>query len=68
MTSGNEYFLDLQTTLIDKFIWLHHYYLKVFDELAQLINKHIPEKRKIIYLTGETPQDCPLFGSDVLHH
>src|SRR5690348_4681337 len=44
LTSGNEYFLDFTSNLINKSVILHHYYLKQVDDVIKIINDNLPKK------------------------
>ena len=60
ITSGNEYSLTFKNSSTSKSISLHDYYLKPIEDIIELVNKNLPEKYKIKYLTKETKQDCEL--------
>lgn len=60
ITSGNEYFLTFENRTTKRRVSLHHYYLKQFDDIVQIINANLPRKYRCQYLTKDTKQDCQL--------
>ncbi|PZE15633.1 hypothetical protein DNU06_17070 [Putridiphycobacter roseus] len=58
ITSGNEYFVSIKTKKGVKSIHLHHYYLKQVEDLIAEINKLLPEKYAVRYLSEATEQNC----------
>jgi len=59
-TSGNEYFISTTIDTVNKKISLHHYYDKQIERLINELNKNIPDKCKLDYLTEDTKQDCKM--------
>ncbi|MES2332850.1 MAG: hypothetical protein V4539_24790 [Bacteroidota bacterium] len=60
ITSGDEYTLTFETKRSSKSIRLHHYYLKRIEDIIALINKSLPKKFKIYYVSREAEQDCDI--------
>ncbi len=57
-TSGNEYFINIEDKINEKEIHLHHFYNPKIAELITELNKHIPKKLKLEYVSSATKQDC----------
>ncbi len=57
-TSGTEYHISIQRDTISKSIYLHHYFLQQIEDLIVNINKVVPEKYKIDYISSNTRQNC----------
>ena len=57
-TSGTEFFISISKDTIKKDIYLHHYYNQQIEQLISNLNKLIPDKYKIKYMSPDTKQDC----------
>jgi len=60
VTSGSEFFISIAEGRNTKSIHLHHYYNQQIGKLITIINKLLPDKYKINYMTSDTKQDCKL--------
>ena len=58
ITSGAEYSFSITNNSITRKIHLHHYYIEKIETLIEELNKVIPEKMKIKYVSVDTKQDC----------
>lgn len=57
-TSGNEYFISIETGAKEKRIHLHHYYHPQIEQVINAMNAIIPEEHHIPYMNKDTKQDC----------
>lgn len=58
ITSGDEYFFDLEYASTKKSVSLHHYYVKEVAEAVKLINSTLPDKYHFRYVSEKTEQGC----------
>ncbi len=57
-TSGNEYFISIESGTQEKRIHLHSYYHPRIEQLVNAINAIVPEEYRILYMSKDTKQDC----------
>lgn len=57
-TSGNEYFISLETGLKEKRIHLHSYYHPQIERLIHIMNAVLPEDYRLYYMSKDNKQDC----------
>lgn len=57
-TSGNEYFISIETGGTERRMHLHHYYHPQIEQLINTINAIVPEENRIPYMSKGTKQDC----------
>lgn len=57
-TSGNEYFISIETGTKEKRLHLHHYYHPQIEQLINAMNAIVPEEHRIPYMSKDTKQDC----------
>jgi hypothetical protein len=57
LTSGYECYFKYKNKKNSKEIRMHHYYLKLIDEIIQLVNLSLPTEYQFNYLPADTEQE-----------
>jgi hypothetical protein len=57
-TSGNEYFISIESGTQEKRIHLHSYYHPQIERLIHMMNALVPEEYRMLYMSKDTKQDC----------
>lgn len=57
-TSGDEYFISIETGKKETRIHLHSYYHPQIERLIGIMNTVVPEEYRINYMSEDTKQDC----------